>query len=158
MVCLLVVQTFTVNLEPTLVTVLRNKSSRVLWCGPIDDAKHKFCRLFRKQENAVPVWVASLEHADHGISPSFLCSSAYQMINSSTLVKYTHGAWGKQQLTGAGTSVNETWADRKECITLPTELNGVLRVDEVQGSLRDSIGHSSGVSGLLDELGITGGA
>jgi hypothetical protein len=80
-------------------------------------------------------------------------------INSSTLVKRTRGAQRKQRLTGlADTSVNETWADRKECVTLSAELNSVLRVDEVQGSLGDSIGHRSGVSGLLDELGITGSA
>ena len=43
-------------------------------------------------------------------------------------------------------------------MSLSTELNGVLHVDEVQRGLGDPIGHRGGVSSLLGELGITGSA
>ena len=49
-------------------------------------------------------------------------------------------------------SVNETRTDRKECVTLSTELDGVVRVNKVQGSLGDSIGDRSGVPALFDKL------
>ena len=79
-------------------------------------------------------------------------------VKSNTLadrIRRTRKEW---QFTGTGTSFNETWADGKECITLSTELSGVLRINEVQSSLGDPIGHRSGVFGLLDEFGITSSA
>lgn len=56
------------------------------------------------------------------------------------------------------TSVDETWAYRKERVAPSTELGGVFRVNEVQGGLRNPIGRRSDISGLLDELGITSSA
>ena len=43
-------------------------------------------------------------------------------------------------------------------MTLPTEPNGVFRVNLVQGSLGDPVSHGTGVSGPLNELGAAGSA
>ena len=89
-----------------------------------------------------------------------LTSSSAVPINSRTLVDRTYGAWSKRRLTGTidNRDVNEAGADSKECVTPSTELNSVLRVNEVQGCLGDSVGHRGGPSKLLNEPGITGSA
>ena len=57
-------------------------------------------------------------------------------------------------LTDASLSVDEARTYCKECVTLPAELCAVFRVDEVQGGLGNTVGHSGGVSGLLNEFEI----
>ena len=85
-------------------------------------------------------------------------SSSAVPIQSNALTSYACTTRRKQQLTRTSTSLNETWANRKECITLSAELDGVLRVHDVQGGLGDRIGHRSGEPAPLDELGIAGSA
>ena len=87
-----------------------------------------------------------------------LSSSSAVPIKSRTLVNHTYGPWRKQRLTRTIDNVDETGADRKECVTPSAELNSVLRVNEVQGCLGDSVGYRRGVSRLLNEPGIAGSA
>lgn len=61
---------------------------------------------------------------------------------------------GETATYGRGASVNKTRADRKERVTLSTELDGIFFVDIDQGSLGDAIRNCSDVPGLLDELRI----
>ena len=75
---LLIVQILSTNLEPTLVTILRNKRSRFPWCCPIDDTEHEVRRLPRKQRNTIPVRVTSPEPTKHNFPFSFLRGGACQ--------------------------------------------------------------------------------
>ena len=85
-------------------------------------------------------------------------SSAGVPTENSTSTNHIHEAWRERPLTGTSIGLNEARADREERITFSTELNAVVRVDEVQGSLGDSIGDCNSKSALLDELGITDSA
>jgi hypothetical protein len=52
-------------------------------------------------------------------------------------------------------SVDETWAYGQEGIAFSAELGCALRVNKVQRGLGYSVGHRSGISGGLDEFGVT---
>ena len=82
-------------------------------------------------------------------------SSAAGPTESSMLANNIREVWREQGLTRTGTSINEAWTDGEERVTLSTEFNGVVCVDEIHGSLGYPIGHRSGKSALPDELWIT---
>jgi len=94
-ILLLIVQTFTINLEPTPVTVLRNEFPGFLRCSPVDDVEYKIYRLPRKQGDTIPVRATGLERSDHGIPSSFFLDSTYQ---GNILVNHIRGAWESSDL------------------------------------------------------------
>ena len=66
-----------INLEPTLVPVLRNKSSRILGRSPINNTEHKFRGLLWKQGNTIPVRVAEFEHVNQSLPLRSMYSGIY---------------------------------------------------------------------------------